>query len=119
MGGSDSGGAPSVYGTLGIPAPGNIRGARDYAASWTDKFGNLRLFGGYNGAISWEAGAHNGFANDLWEFSPSTDQWTWMGEGGTFICNEFCLWSAWSVRCDGNTGSREFSRSPLQRSELE
>ena len=37
---------PGVYGTLGIAAAGNIPGARDSAATWTDSNGNFWLFGG-------------------------------------------------------------------------
>jgi len=56
----------AVYGTLGVPAPGNNPGARSDAATWTDNSGNLWLFGGL------EAGA-----NDLWRYS--NGEWTWMG----------------------------------------
>jgi N-acetylneuraminic acid mutarotase len=62
-------GAPGVYGTLGTPAEGNVPAGRNYAASWMDGSGNLWLFGGIGGA----------FLNDLWEFSPASNQWTWMG----------------------------------------
>jgi hypothetical protein len=39
--------------------------------SWADEAGNLWLFGGtvYGGS----------FLNDLWEYSPSSDLWTWIG----------------------------------------
>ncbi|HWE86674.1 MAG TPA: chitobiase/beta-hexosaminidase C-terminal domain-containing protein [Terracidiphilus sp.] len=75
MGGSNTYGQPGVYGTLGTPAPGNIPGARQEASSWTDSNGNLWLFGGLNGA--------GGYLNDLWEFNPSTSEWTWMGGSST------------------------------------
>ncbi len=83
MGGSStiasSPGNPGVYGTLGTPAAGNIPGGREYAATWTDKNGNLWLFGGgvTNGLVT------TGYFNDLWEFSPSTNLWTWMGGSST------------------------------------
>ncbi len=52
MGGSStagqSGDLPTVYGTLGTPAAGNIPGGRESAASWTDSSGNLWLFGGWD-----------------------------------------------------------------------
>jgi hypothetical protein len=35
-----------VYGTLGTASAANVPGARDYATGWTDKSGNLWLFGG-------------------------------------------------------------------------
>src|SRR5271168_3799285 len=39
-------GQPGVYGKLGTPAAGNIPGARDSGATWTDSSGNFWLFGG-------------------------------------------------------------------------
>ncbi len=68
-----------VYGTLGTPAASNIPGARDTAATWTDSSGNLWLFGG-EGA---DANRNFGQLNDLWEFEPSTQQWTWIGGSST------------------------------------
>jgi N-acetylneuraminic acid mutarotase len=78
MGGSDAivinDGEPGVYGTLGTPAAGNIPGGRSFAAKWTDKSGHLWLFGGLGSG---------GLFNDLWEFDPSTNEWTWMGGSST------------------------------------
>jgi N-acetylneuraminic acid mutarotase len=71
--------APGVYGTLGTPAASNIPGARDSAATWTDSSGNFWLFGG-EGA---DAKGNFGWLNDLWEFQPSTQQWTWIGGSST------------------------------------
>jgi len=68
-------GQPGVYGTLGTPAPGNVPGSRSGASTWTDKSGNLWLFGG-DGFISIGSA---GTLNDLWEFNPSTNEWAWMG----------------------------------------
>jgi N-acetylneuraminic acid mutarotase len=68
-------GQSGVYGTLGVPAAGNVPGSRGQAMGWTDKSGNFWLFGG-------NAYASNGLSgplNDVWEFSPSTKEWTWMG----------------------------------------
>jgi len=76
-------GEPGVCGALGTPAPGNVPGGRDSAASWTDSSGHLWLFGGYgvdcNGNLSW-------LLNDLWEFNPSSNEWAWMGGSSTVIC---------------------------------
>lgn len=63
-----------VYGTLGTPAPGNTPGARDSAVSWTDSSGHLWLFGGEG----YDSAGTQGFLNDLWEFDPSTSEWTWV-----------------------------------------
>ena len=60
---------PSVtgqYGAMGTTAAGNTPGARDGAVCWTDGQHNFWLFGG----ISF---------NDLWKFSPATNNWTWVG----------------------------------------
>jgi N-acetylneuraminic acid mutarotase len=73
-------GAPSgVYGTLGTPASGNVPGGRSGASSWTDNSGHLWLFGGHGA----DAQGNSGSLNDLWEFNPSTDEWTWMGGSST------------------------------------
>jgi hypothetical protein len=72
-------GQPGVYGTLGTPSPANVPGGRDSAVSWTDIYGNLWLFGG-SGYDSTDSSAS---LDDLWEFNPSTVEWTWMGGGST------------------------------------
>jgi N-acetylneuraminic acid mutarotase len=72
-------GQPGVYGTLGEPASANVPGGRLGAVSWTDKNGNFWLFGG-GGLDSAET---FGLLNDLWEFTPSTGEWTWIAGGNT------------------------------------
>ena len=99
MGGSNSPtqpGQPGVYGALGVPTAGNIPGARDAATTWTDGKGNFWLFGG-EGV---DASGVFGVLNDLWEFSPSTNQWTWMGGSNTFgsSCFQYDV-SAGAVNC--------------------
>jgi len=85
-------GQPGVYGTVGVPTAGNIPSGRQGAASWTDSSGNLWLFGGQGPAASgtWgDGGAGSGSngnwgeLNDLWEFNPQTNEWTWMGGSST------------------------------------
>ena len=75
--GEDGYGQFGVYGTLGTPAPGNVPGARYGGSAWTDSSGNLWLLGGQG----WDAYQEQGTLNDLWEFNPSTNLWTWMGGG--------------------------------------
>ena len=60
--GSDTAGAKGVYGTLGVASASNVPGAQTGAVGWADKSGNLWLFG----------------ADALWEFTPSTMEWTWV-----------------------------------------
>lgn len=67
----------ATYGTQGAPAATNVPGARWNSAAWadTDLSGNSRLwlFGGQG----YDATA-NGSLGDLWTFSVSTGQWTWV-----------------------------------------
>ena len=79
MGGSNTVGQPGVYGTLGTPATGNVPASRYGASSWTDSSGNFWLFGG----MGIGASGTLGWLNDVWEFNPSTNQWTWMGGSST------------------------------------
>jgi N-acetylneuraminic acid mutarotase len=79
MSGSSTGQQPGVYGTLGMPATGNVPGGRFYANGWTDSSGHLWLFGGQIG----DASGNLDNLNDLWEFNPSTNEWTWMGGSST------------------------------------
>jgi N-acetylneuraminic acid mutarotase len=76
-----SGGAVSngggVYGTLGTAAAGDVPGARYSASSWTDSAGNLWLFGGYG----YNATTGLGWLNDLWRYTPTSGEWTWISGG--------------------------------------
>ena len=79
MSGSSTAGSYGVYGQLGTPASGNTPGARDSSTAWVDASGNLWLFGGIGYATMPGGGSNNAFLNDLWEFSPSLNEWAWMG----------------------------------------
>jgi hypothetical protein len=72
-------GNPGVYGILGLPAAGNVPGGHSGASSWTDHSGHLWLFGG----VGYDANGVSGFLNDLWEFDPPANKWTWMGGSST------------------------------------
>jgi N-acetylneuraminic acid mutarotase len=77
MGGSSTvpgqfGVPPGAYGTLGIPAPGNTPGGREYALNWTDNNGHLWLFGGLTFSTQLS------YFNDLWKFDPATSEWAWI-----------------------------------------
>jgi N-acetylneuraminic acid mutarotase len=73
-GSSTSTGASAVYGRLGQPAPGNIPSGREGSSTWTDADGNFWLFGGSD--------FYNSY-NDLWKYSPSSNQWTWVSGANT------------------------------------
>ena len=77
--GNNDGSQYGVYGTKGTAASTNVPGARQGASSWTDSSGNLWLFGGRGYATS--TGEVD--LNDLWEFNPSTKQWTWVSGSNT------------------------------------
>jgi N-acetylneuraminic acid mutarotase len=74
VGGSNVTGARGVYGTQGVPAVGNIPGARSNANATTDPIGNHYLFGG----IGFDGNGDIGSLNDLWKYDPLTSQWTWL-----------------------------------------
>lgn len=76
-----------IYGTIGVPAASNMPGCRDSATAWTDGSGNLWLFGGFGcGPVGPGGLVSQNDLNDLWEFNPTTKQWTWMAgdAGGPF-----------------------------------
>jgi N-acetylneuraminic acid mutarotase len=87
MSGSSEINQPGVYGTLGVPAAGNVPGARSWGLSWTDPSGNLWLFG---------AGI-----NDLWKYTPSTGEWTWMS-GSDSSASSFPVYGTLGVPAAGN-----------------
>jgi N-acetylneuraminic acid mutarotase len=75
--GAEAKNAPGLYGVEGTAAAGNAPGARYSANSWIDSSGNLWLFGGYG----YNSTAGLGDLNDLWRYSPSSGQWTWISGG--------------------------------------
>ncbi len=78
---------PGVYGTMGVPAPGNQPGARYSATCWTDSQGNFWLYGGQG----FDSTGANGPMGDLWRYSKG--EWTWMA--GSEIAASFITGSAW------------------------
>jgi N-acetylneuraminic acid mutarotase len=62
------------YGTQGVAAAGNTPGGRDGAPTWVDSSGTLWVFGGVVGA-----GPVDNVNNDLWKYSVSSGEWTWVG----------------------------------------
>lgn len=57
---------PGVYGTVGVPAAGNLPGTREFAIGTTDEKGNFWTFGG-EGV---DSSGNLGYLNDLWEYAP-------------------------------------------------
>ena len=103
---SGNSGQAGVYGTKRTPAAANVPGSRYGADSWTDRSGNLWLFGG----LGFDSASNNGDLNDLWEFNPSTSQWTW--ESGSNITNHPGVYGSLGVAAQGNSpGSRNYAAS--------
>ncbi|MGA2906648.1 MAG: kelch repeat-containing protein [Terracidiphilus sp.] len=72
-------GAAAGYGTLGTPATGNIPGGREQVVTWIDGAGNLWLFGG----AGVDSTGAQGLLNDLWEYNPTSKEWTWISGSDT------------------------------------
>ncbi len=75
--GSNTENATGTYGTQGVPSTANTPGARRGAFSWTDSAGKFWLFGGLAVTDSYY------YFNDLWEFNPADNTWTWVSGSDT------------------------------------
>lgn len=73
MHGDNTAGKYGVYGIQGISSSSNKPGSSYSSVSWTDKNGNLWLFGGFG-----YSSVSMGLLNALWKYSPSTNEWTWI-----------------------------------------
>ena len=70
-----SGSCPAgVFGTQGTAASGNTPGGNYGGQAWMDKSGNFWLFSGSQCDSAGDAGG----LNDLWMYSPSSNEWTWV-----------------------------------------
>jgi ELWxxDGT repeat protein len=99
--GSNTYNQSGVYGTKGVAASTNTPGARWQASAFT--YNNiLYLFGG-NG---YNSGATSGELNDLWEYDPATNNWTWLS--GNDAINSFGVYGTINVAAPANIpGARE------------
>ena len=92
--GDQTAGTYGTYGSALFPPSGGTPGARQSAAAWADNSGNLWLFGGYGydsaQVLVTDPLPNVGMLNDLWEYSPKTNAWTWImgsylaGAGGSY-----------------------------------
>ena len=73
IGGTDNLNQEGRYGSIRTPSRNNYPGGRFLSAGWIDNDGNLWLFGGFGYAEE-----DNGALNDLWRYSPGSEEWTWM-----------------------------------------
>jgi len=97
QGGSNSAGARGTYGALGSASSTNVPGARSSPLFWTDMNGNFWLFGG----IGVDSAGNNGVLNDLWEFTPTTKQWTWVK--GASVVGQTGSYGTQGVASNGST----------------
>ncbi len=104
------GGSEGVYGELGTPAISNVPGGRVNEVSWTDEEGNFWLSGGFGQGVG--PTSEDGL-NDLWVFSPSGNEWTWMGGSSNTYSPQSAppgVYGTVGVPAPGNLpGTREFA----------
>jgi N-acetylneuraminic acid mutarotase len=97
---SVAGNINGVYGPQGSFGDNYLPGGRFRPSSWTDKNGNLWLFGGRGFGKSCI-----GPLNDLWEYNPITNQWAWMkGDSTCFSEGDY-----------GTQGIPSFTNTPCAR----
>jgi N-acetylneuraminic acid mutarotase len=94
MGGANVNDQKGTYGTLGVPDPTNIPGARTQGAAWSDAAGDGWLFGG----VGWDSAGTPGQLNDLWKYSGGN--WTWIG--GSNTVNQAGTYGALGIPSPGN-----------------
>lgn len=94
-----------VNGTKGVPSSTNIPGGRYSSVPVCDNWGNLWLFGGI-GFPGTPPGL--GELNEVWRYTPSTDEWTWMK--GMSAVNVNGIYGTMGVSSPSNTpGGRYFN----------
>lgn len=104
-------GQSGFYGTQGVAGPSNLPGGRWGASDWTDAKGNFWLFGGFGV----DSAGNYGDLNDLWEFSPSSQQWTWLA--GNNLASQVGVYGTLGVFASANTpGGRGGAASLIDNS---
>lgn len=100
LSGSSSADQFGNYGTKGVPASTNVPGSRVNGTTWVYN-NKLYLMGGF-------IGTYSSCYNDLWEYDPATNLWTWLKGANTF--NELGVYGTLGEASPDNTpGARELS----------
>lgn len=86
-----------IYGTQGQPSPTNLPGPRFAAATWTDPQGNFWMYGG----SGYDSNGLDGLLGDLWRYSTTDGEWTWMG--GSPTANAPATYGTQGVTSGSNT----------------
>ena len=103
--------ANGIYGTKGVPAPGNVPGGRWGATAQLDSAGNLWLFGGFGYDAS---STTPGLLNDLWEYTTG-QQWVWIS--GSNVINQDGVYGTQGTASPSNVpGGRQASASWIDSS---
>jgi N-acetylneuraminic acid mutarotase len=97
-----------TYGTKGISSAANIPGGRKFASKWKDASGNLWLMGGEG----FPATGGAGYLNDLWKYSVSTNQWTWIH--GSNSANPTANYGSLGVAAPSNVPGGRYSHVEWQ-----
>src|SRR5215813_925618 len=84
-------------GLKGTPSPSNVPGGRRLAVGWTDRSGNLWLFGGISESTAIPPYSNAG-VNDLWRYSGG--EWTWMS--GSNMTNQAGSYGTQGTPAPGN-----------------
>lgn len=71
-------GSSAIYGTMGVAGTAVNPGSNNEGVTWTDAAGDLWLYGGQG-----TPNAGFDYVSDLWKYTISTNNWTWMGGPGT------------------------------------
>jgi N-acetylneuraminic acid mutarotase len=106
--GSTTANQDGVYGTQGTAAAANVPGGRQNHVLWTDSSGNIWTFGGFgldSVGTNLGTGEIGSALNDLWEYNPTSQQWTWIS--GSNTANQNGVYGTQTVEAAGDfPGSR-------------
>ncbi len=70
------------FGSIGVSSSTNVPAAKKYSSTWTVN-GKLYLFGA-SGIVT------NVTRNDLWEYNPATNNWTWLkGDNSSYVQGQY------------------------------
>lgn len=95
------------WGVMGVPSANNYPPARTFGPNcWTDKNGDLWLFGGFG----FDKNSNQGGLSDLWRYNIATNQWTWIW--GADTVNKSPVYGTMGVAANTNDpGSRAECKS--------
>jgi N-acetylneuraminic acid mutarotase len=96
-----------IYGAIGATAATNKLGGRYAGYAWIDANGHFWQFGG----AAYDINGNSGFLNDLWQYNPSTNQWTWMTGSNTI--NAVAVFGTQGIASSTNTPGARYGGAAL------